>query len=99
MTGFGQTQIHHRLTMSPCVTKATAALIVIVKLHTVQAAGRMTGLRQTLIQISFTVFSNKAWRAGAGVSADPIHTLASVQTARLRGTRLWSAVVHIDFTL
>lgn len=99
MARFRQTQIHHGLTMSSCVTKATAALIVVVKLHTVQTAGRMTGLRQTLIEISFTMFSNKARRAGARVSPNPIHTLPSVQTARLRGARLWSTVIHVDFTL
>lgn len=83
MARLRQTQIYHGLTMSSCVTKATATLIIIVKLHTVQAPGRMTGLRQTLIEISFTMFSNKPGRAGASVSPDPIHTLPSVQTAWL----------------
>lgn len=85
--------------MSSCVTKATAALIIIVKLHTVQAAGCMTRFRQTLIEISFTMFSNESWRAGASVSPDPIHTLPSVQTAWLRGARFGSTVIHIDLTL
>lgn len=85
--------------MSSCVTKAAAALIVVVKLHTVKAARRVAGLRQTLIKISFTMFSNKARRASARVSADPIHTLPSVQAARLRGARLWSTVIHVDLTL
>lgn len=85
--------------MSSCVTKATATLIIVVKLHTVQAAGRMTGLRQTLVEISFTVLSNEPWRASASVSANPIHTLPSVQAARLRGARFRRTVIHVAFTL
>lgn len=99
MARLRQTQIYHGLTMSSCVAKAAAALIIVVKLHTVQAAGSMTGLRQALVEISFTMFSNKSWRASASVSANPVHTLASVQTAWLSGARLGSAVIHINFTL
>lgn len=99
MARLRQTEIHHGLTMSSCVTKSTAALIIVVKLHTIQAAGRITGLRQTLVEISFTMFSNESWRAGASVSPNPIHTLSPVQTARLRGAWLGSTVIYIDFTL
>lgn len=92
-------QIHHGLTEASCVAQATAALVVIGQLYTVQAARRVTGSRETLIDVPLTVFPSEARGAGAGVAAHPIHTLAPVQTARPPGARLGSTVVHVHLTL
>lgn len=85
--------------MSARVSKTTAALIIIDQLHTVEAAGGMARFRKTFVEIAFTVFSNKSWRAGACVTAHTIHTLTPIQTARLRGARLGCTVILVDFTL
>lgn len=85
--------------MTTCVSKATATLVVVDQLHTVEAAGGVTGPRQAFIEIPLTVFSNESWRAGAGVTAHTVHTLTSIQTARLEGAMLGGAVIHVHFTL
>ena len=81
------------------VSVATATLVIVDQLHAVEAAGGVAGPRQAFIEISLTVFSNISWRAGARVTADTVHTLSSVPTARLPGARLGCAVVRILFTL
>lgn len=59
----------------------------------------MTGPRQTLIEITLTVFSNKAWWTGACVTAHAVHTLSSIQAVRFPGAGLRGAVIHIYLTL
>lgn len=60
------------------VSEATATLVIIDQLHTVEAAGGVAGPRQAFIEIPLTVFSNESWRAGARVTAHAIHTLSSI---------------------
>lgn len=98
MARLRQTKVHHGLTMTTCVSKATATLVVIDQLHTVQAAGGVAGRGKAFIEIPLAVLSNESWRAGACVAAHTVHTLSSIQTARFKGARLGSTVVHVHFT-
>lgn len=68
-------------------------------MYTVQAARRLAGTRETLVDVPLTVFPSKARGAGAGVASHPVYTLAPIQTAKLPGARLGSTVVHIHLTL
>lgn len=85
--------------MTTRVSKATATLVIVDQLHTVEAAGGVAGRRQAFVEIPFTVFSDKPWRAGARVAAHTVHTLSSVQTARLPGALLGGTVIHVHLTL
>lgn len=99
MTWLRQTQIHHGLTMTTCVSKATATLVIVDQLHTVKAARGMAWSRQAFVEIPLTVFSNKSGRAGACVAAHTVHTLSSIQAVRFFGTRLGGTVIHVLLTL
>lgn len=85
--------------MTTRVSKSTATLVVVDKLHTVEAAGGLAGPRQALVEIPLTVFSNESWWAGACVTPHTVHTLPSILTARLKGVRLGGTVIHVRFTL
>lgn len=85
--------------MTTRVSKATTTLVIIDQLHTVKAAGGVAGLRQAFIEIPLAVFSNKSWRAGAGVTSHTVHALSSVQTARFKRARFGGTVIHVHFTL
>lgn len=85
--------------MTTCVSKATATLVIIIKLHTVKAAGGVAGPRQAFVEITLAVFSHKSWRAGACVTTNTIHTLSSIQTARFKGASFGGTVIHVHFTL
>lgn len=95
----GQTQIHHGLTMTTRVSKATATLVVVDQLHTVEASGGVAGPGQAFVEIPLTVFPDESRRAGAGVTAHTVHTLSSIQAARFKGAGLWGAVILVHFTL
>lgn len=82
-----------------CVSKATATLVIVDQLHTVEAAGSITGRREALVEIPLTVFSNESWGAGACVAAHTVHALSSIQTARFPGALLGCAVIIVHFTL
>lgn len=99
MAWLRQTQIHHGFTMTTRVSKATAALVIIDQLNAVEAAWSMAGPRQAFVEIPFAVFTNEAGRAGACVTSHAIHTLSSIQAARLPGARLGGTVIIIHFTL
>lgn len=59
----------------------------------------MAGLGQAFVQIALTMFSNKPRGARAGVTADTVETLSSVQTARFPGAGLGGTVIYIHLTL
>lgn len=82
-----------------CVSVATATLVIVDQLHTVEAAGSVAGPGEAFIQIALTVFANESRRAGACVTADAVHALSSIPTARLPGARLGRTVIHIHLTL
>lgn len=85
--------------MTTCVSKATATLVVVDQLHTVEATGGVAGPRQAFIEVPLTVLSNESLRAGACVTAHTVHTLSAIQTARFTGPRLGGTIIHIHFTL
>lgn len=85
--------------MTTCVSVATATLVIVDQLHTVEAAGSVAGPGEAFIQIALTVFANESRRAGACVTADAVHALSSIPTARLPGARLGRTVIHIHLTL
>lgn len=85
--------------MTTCVSRATAALVIIDQLNAVEAAGSVAGPRQALVKIPLTVFANEAGRAGTGVTSHAIHTLSSIQTPRFPGARLGGTVIIIHFTM
>lgn len=82
-----------------CVSETTAALVIVNQLHTIKAAGRVTGPGQAFIEIALTVFASESWWAGTGVTAHTVHTLPTIQTMRLPGARPGGAVIHIHLTV
>lgn len=85
--------------MTTCVSKATAALVVIDQLDAVEAAVTVAGPRLAFIEIPLTVVTSESWRAGTPVTAHTIFTLSSILTERLQRARLGGTVIHVHFTL
>lgn len=85
--------------MTARVSEATATQVVVVQLHTVEAAGSVAGSRPAFIEIPLTVFADESLKADARVTAHIVHTLSSVLTERFTGVELGGTVIHVHFTL
>lgn len=62
---------------------------------------RITGVRETFVDITFTALSNKARRAVTTVASDLVNTLAIIETfwSPGKGVNEWGAVIHVDLTV
>lgn len=87
--------------MSTCISSATLAAVVVGQLDAAVCAPWVTGVGQTLIDISFTALSNISRRANAVVATNSIHTFSFVEALRLFGHNIdkWVAVINVDFTM
>lgn len=100
-TRFPFTAIKYLVTVFTCVSSATLAAVVIGQLDAAVGASRVTGVRQTLIDVSFTALPNVSRRADAVVPSDSVHTLSFVEALGLFGHKIdkWVAVIDVDLTV
>lgn len=100
-TWFPFAAIKYQVTMSTCVSSATLAAVVVGQLDAAVSASGVTGVGQTLVDVSFTSFPDISRGAEAVVASNSIHTLPFVETLGLLGHKVneWGAVVNVDFTV
>lgn len=93
--------IKHCVTALTCVSCATLAAVVVGELDAAVRAPRVTGVGQTLIDISLAALPHVPCGADAVVASDSIHTLAFIETLGLFGDRVGEgvAVVDVDLTV
>lgn len=68
-------------------------LVVVGELDAVQTALGVTGVGETLVDVSFTSLASKARQASTAVAPNPVHTLTTVEAV---GTP--STVINVLFT-
>lgn len=87
--------------MSACVSGATLAAVVVGQLDAAVCASWVTGVGQTLVDISFTALPDISRRAYAVVASNSIHTFSFVKALGLFGNKVdkWVAVVNVDLTM
>lgn len=90
------THIQEGLTVSASEGTPAYARIVIDELDAIQAAFRVAGVGEALVDISFTTLTGKARKATAGVAPNLIHALPTVEA--MRASCIWSTVINILFT-
>lgn len=75
--------------------------VVINELHAVLSSTDITRVRQALIYISFTAFSNKTWQAVTVVATYPVNAFPTIETFRLMVWSFikWIAVIYVNFTM
>lgn len=84
-----------------CVSSAALAAVIVGELDAAVGATWVTGVRQALIDISFTALSHIARWALAVVTANTVHTASLVKALGLLGHRVSKrcAVINVDFTV
>lgn len=77
------------------------AVEIINTLHAVLGATWVTGVGETLIDITLTPLPDEAWRAGAAVATHLVHTGAIVEALGASGGRVkvGMAVINVDLTV
>lgn len=84
-----------------CVSGAAVAAVAVGELDAAVRPPRVTGVGETLVDVSLAALPYVPRRADAVVAPHSIHTLALVETLGLVGDRVgeWVAVVHVDLTV
>lgn len=82
-----------------CVSGATLAAVVVGELDAAVRAPRVTGVGQTLVDVSFAALSYEPRGAGAVVAPHSVHTLAFVEALGLIGDRVGERVAVVDVNL
>lgn len=100
-TRFTLTAIKHHVTVLTCVSSTTLAAVVVGELDAAVRAPRVTGVGQTLIDVSLAALPYVSCRADAVVPANSIHTCPFVETLWLFGDWVHEgvAVINIDLAV
>lgn len=85
--------------MFTCVSGATLAAVVVGELDAAVRAPRVTGVGQTLVDVSLAALPYVSRGADAVVASDPIHTPAFVEALWLSGDRVGERVAVVDINL
>lgn len=86
------TEIDFRFAVNTHVTWFAVAMVVIDELNTVLSAKGRAGVREALVDVSFTARTNKTWRTLTLIAAYFVSTSTVVVANPLH------TVVHVDFT-
>lgn len=87
------THIHEGFTVTASEGTSADTQIVIGKLYAVQAALRVAGVGEALVDVPLTPLPSKARQATTTVAPNPVHTLATIKAM---GTS--STVISVLFT-
>lgn len=84
-----------------CVSGSALATEIVGELDATVGATWVTGVRQALVDVSFTALSHIARRALAVVAANTVHTASLVKALGLLGHRVSKrcAIIDVDFTV
>lgn len=84
-----------------CVTSAAFTSVAVGQLNAVVGPSGITGVRQTLIDISLTTFTNVARQAHTLVTSDAVHTFAIVEALGLfcQWVSEGGAIIQINLTV
>lgn len=85
--------------ISTCVSSSAFASVAVGELNAVVGSSGVTGVRQTLVDITFTALAHIAGRAHTLVTSDAIHTLAVVEALGLVGQWVGGGVAVIQVNL
>lgn len=87
--------------MSTCISSAALAAVVVGQLDAAMCTSWVTGIGQTLVDISFTALPNITRGAYAVVASNSIYTFSFVEALRLFGHKVdkWVAVINVDLTM
>lgn len=93
--------VKHLITTLTCVARATFAAVAVGELYAVVRTPGVTGVRQALIDVSFTALANVARRTHALVASDAVDTFSVVEALGLMGGRVIKgvAIIQIDLTV
>lgn len=96
MDGEKQIKIIHT-----CVSSAALAAVIVGELDAAVRATWVTGVRQALIDVSFTALSHVARRTLAVVATNTVHTASLIKALWLLGQRVSKrcAVINVVFTV